>query len=37
MGEGPPITEPLWDTVPPDAQATIRALLKTLERGKAQP
>jgi transposase len=32
MSDSPPIPEPLWDTVPPEAQAAIRALLTTLER-----
>jgi transposase len=32
MSDAPPIPEPLWDTVPPEAQAAIRALLTTLER-----
>jgi transposase len=32
MSDSPPIPEPLWDTVPPEAQAAIGALLTTLER-----
>jgi transposase len=32
MSDAPPIPEPLWATVPPEAQAAIRALLTTLER-----
>jgi transposase len=32
MSDLPPIPEPLWGTVPPEAQAAIRALLTTLER-----
>jgi transposase len=32
MSDSPPIPEPLWDTVPPEAQAAIGALLATLER-----
>src|SRR3954470_15545078 len=36
MSDAPPIPEPLWDTVPPEAQAAIRALLTTLERRIAE-
>src|SRR3954469_2022244 len=36
MSDSPPIPEPLWDTVPPEAQAAIRALLTTLERRIAE-
>jgi transposase len=32
MSDAPPIPEPLWATVPPEAQAAIRAVLTTLER-----
>jgi transposase len=32
MSDAPPIPEPLWDTVPAEAQAAIRALLAGLER-----
>src|SRR3954453_18197953 len=32
MSDAPPIPEPLWDTIPAEAQAAIRALLTTLER-----
>ena len=32
MSDAPPIPEPLWDTVPPEAKAAIGALLSTLER-----
>jgi len=32
MSDAPPIPEPLWETVPPEAQAAIRALLTVLER-----
>jgi transposase len=32
MSDAPPIPQPLWATVPPEAQAAIRALLTTLER-----
>jgi transposase len=32
MSAAPPIPQPLWATVPPEAQAAIRALLTTLER-----
>jgi transposase len=32
MRDSPPIPEPLWDTIPPEAQAAIGALLTTLER-----
>ena len=32
MSEAPPIPEPLWVTVPPEAQAAIRAVLTALER-----
>jgi transposase len=32
MSVSPPIPEPLWDTIPPEAQAAIGALLTTLER-----
>src|SRR4051812_39841994 len=31
MSDAPPIPEALWDTVPPEAQDAIRALLATLE------
>src|SRR3954463_842644 len=36
MSDSPPIPEPLWDTVPPEAPAAIRALLTTLERRIAE-
>src|SRR3954467_6498955 len=36
MSDAPPIPEPLWDTVPPEAQAAIRALLTTFERRIAE-
>src|SRR3954451_4631224 len=36
MSDAPPIPEPLWDTVPPEAQAAIRALLTALERRIAE-
>jgi hypothetical protein len=32
MSDSPPIPEPLWDTVPPEARAAIGAPLTTLER-----
>jgi transposase len=32
MSDSPPIPDVLWGTVPPEAQAAIRALLRTLER-----
>jgi transposase len=32
MSDATPIPEPLWDTVPPDAQVAIGALLTTLQR-----
>jgi hypothetical protein len=32
MSDSPSIPEPLWDTVPLEAQAAIGALLTTLER-----
>jgi transposase len=36
MSDSPPIPEPLWDTVPPEAQAAIGALLTTLQRRIAE-
>jgi transposase len=36
MSDAPPIPEPLWDTVPSEARAAIRALLTTLERRIAE-
>jgi transposase len=36
MSDSPPIPEPLWDTVPPEARAAIVALLTTLERRIAE-
>jgi transposase len=36
MSVATPIPEPLWDTVPPEAQAAIGALLTTLERRIAE-
>jgi transposase len=36
MSDLTPIPEPLWDTVPPEAQAALRALLTTLERRIAE-
>jgi transposase len=32
MSDAPPIPEPLWDTVPAEAQVAIRALLAGMER-----
>src|SRR5512143_4097127 len=32
MSDAPPIPESLWNTVPPEAQAAIRALVVTLEQ-----
>src|SRR4051794_22083420 len=37
MSDSPPIPEPLRDTVPPEAQAAIRALLTSLERRISDP
>ena len=36
MSEPPPIPEPLWQSVPPDAQQAVRARLETLERRIAE-
>jgi transposase len=36
MSDAAPIPEPLWDTVPPEAQVAIRALLSALERRIAE-
>jgi transposase len=36
MSDSPPIPEPLWDLVPPEAQAAIRARRETLERRLAE-
>src|ERR1044071_67058 len=32
MSDSPPIAEPLWQTVPPEAQAALRARFEGLER-----
>src|ERR687893_113400 len=37
MSDPTPIPEPLWDTVPPEAQVAIGALLNTLQRRIADP
>jgi transposase len=36
MSDSPPIPEPLWQTVPPEAQAAVRARLESLERRIAE-
>ncbi|WP_390834832.1 DUF6444 domain-containing protein [Tautonia plasticadhaerens] len=36
MSDSPPIPEPLWRSVPPEAQAAVRARLGSLERRVAE-
>ncbi len=36
MSDPPPIPEPLWQTVPPEAQAALRARFESLEQRIAE-